>query len=127
MQHAAGRSARSVRRQMGRGLSGLATVAATAPFLGMFGTVVGIVNSFVGCDGEKSVRLAAVVNLLSQSMIPAAYGLALAIVASWGYKHLSARLSEFDREMCKAVSDLPIVRVRESPLACPPGQRTRIS
>jgi biopolymer transport protein TolQ len=88
-------------------LSGLATVAATAPFVGMVGTVRGIVGSFLGCGCEKSAMVAAIARNMSQSMIPAAYGLALALVASWGYKYLSARLSEFDGEMRNAVTDLP--------------------
>jgi biopolymer transport protein ExbB/TolQ len=43
-QHAAERSAAGVHRELGRGLSGLATVAATAPFVGMLGNVVGVIS-----------------------------------------------------------------------------------
>ena len=46
--------------------------------------------------------MAAVAALLSESIIPAALGLAVAITTSWGYKHLSARMAEFDIEMRSA-------------------------
>ena len=92
---------------MARGLCGLATVAATVPFVGMIGTVWGIVNSFPGCGGEKSTCMAAVADLLSESLMPAALGLAVAITASWGHKYLSAQLADFDVEMRNTVRDLP--------------------
>lgn len=104
--NAAERSAATLHLHMARGLSGLATVAATAPFVGMFGTVAGIFNSFPGCGADKATCMAAIVNLLSLSMVPAALGLAVAITASSGYKHLSARLANFDAEMENAVRDL---------------------
>jgi len=71
---------------MARRLGGLGTVAATAPFVGMIGTVWGIFNSYPGCGGEKSACMAAVVDLLSKSMIPEAFGIAVAIIASWGHE-----------------------------------------
>ena len=92
---------------MARGLSGLATVAATAPFVGMTGTVWGIFNSFPGCGGEKWTCMAAIVERLSESIMPAAFGLAAAITASWGYKYLRARMVDFDIEMRNAARDLP--------------------
>lgn len=106
-QRAAENSAMLVHRRMARGLRGLATVAATAAFMGMFGTCLGIVNSFVGCGGEKSACMAAVAALLSESIMPTALGLAVATAASVGYKYLSGRMAEFDLEMRDAVRDLP--------------------
>lgn len=88
-------------------MCGLGTVAATAPFVGMIGTVWGIVNSFPGCGGEKSTCMAAVAELLSEAIMPAALGLAVAITASWGYQHLSARMADLDIEMQNAARDLP--------------------
>lgn len=98
-QHAAERSVASVHREMARGLFGLATVAATAPFLGMIGTVWGIAHSFPGCGGERSACMAAVAELLSESIMPSAFGLAVAITALWSYKYLSAQMGDFDTEM----------------------------
>jgi biopolymer transport protein ExbB/TolQ len=48
------RAAAVVHRKMGRGRASLAAIASSAAFIGIFGTVVGIVDSFVGCGGEKS-------------------------------------------------------------------------
>jgi biopolymer transport protein ExbB/TolQ len=111
-QHAAERSAAVVHRQMARGLCGLATVAATAPFVGIIGTVCGIVNSFPSCGCEKSAVMAAIADLLSKSMMPAGLGLAVAIIASCGHKYLSARMADFDIEMRNAVQDLPVYLAR---------------
>jgi biopolymer transport protein ExbB/TolQ len=106
-QHAAERSAKVVHRRMARGLRGLATVAATAPFVGMIGTCWGMVNSSPGCGGNKSTCMAAVAALLSESIMPAALGLAVAITASWGYQYLGGRMADFDAGMQDAVRSLP--------------------
>ena len=106
-QHAAERSAAVVHRQMRRGLCGLATVAATAPFVGMIGAVWGIAHSFPPCGTEKSTCMAAIAERLSESIMPAALGLAVAITASSGYKYLSARMTDIDIEMRNAVRNLP--------------------
>ncbi|SPF46883.1 exported hypothetical protein [Candidatus Sulfopaludibacter sp. SbA4] len=92
---------------MARGLCGLATVASTGPFAGMIGTVWGIYGSFPACGADQWTCMAAIAELLSESIMPAALGLAVAIAASWGYKHLSARMAEFDIEMRGAVRGLP--------------------
>lgn len=84
---------------MKRGVSGLATIASTAPFFGLFGSVLGIVNSFVGCGGEKSACMAALTERLSQAVIPTALGLLVAIPALWSYRHLCAQIEAFDVEM----------------------------
>ena len=51
--------------------------------------------------------LAAVADLLSKSIMPAGLGLAAAIMTSWGHKHLSARMADFDIEMANAVRRMP--------------------
>ena len=105
-QHAAERSSAAVGREMGRGLSGLATVAATAPFIGMIGTVLGIFNSFPGFDGEESAIMAAIAERLSNSMMPTALGVAVSVTAFSGYRYLSAQMPDFNCEMRNAVLDL---------------------
>jgi biopolymer transport protein ExbB/TolQ len=112
---AAERSATRVHRQMARGLDGLATVAATAPFLGMLATVFGIIGSFRGCDGNRASIMGALANYLSASMAPAALGLAVAILAFAGNKHLRSRLADFDIEMDHAVRSLPAYFVTAIP------------
>lgn len=98
-EHAAERTARLVHEEFTNGLWTLATVAVTAPFVGMIGTVWGIVNSFPGCGGERSTCMGAVAELLSQSILPTAAGLLVAIPAFWCYRYLSARVADFDCEM----------------------------
>ena len=105
--HAAGRAADLVHRRMALGLDGLATVAATAPLLGFIGTVSGIIGSFRGVTGNKSTIMAALANCLSQSLVPAALGLAVAIVASVGHQHFRSRLAYIDIEMQHAARTLP--------------------
>jgi biopolymer transport protein ExbB/TolQ len=70
-------------------------------------TVWGLFNSFPGCGGEKWTCMAAIAERLSESIMPAAIGLAAAITASWGYEYLSARMADFDIEMRNAACDLP--------------------
>jgi biopolymer transport protein ExbB/TolQ len=106
-QHAAERAAAVTHRQVARGLDGLATVSATAFFLGMLGTLLGMVNSFLGCGGERSTCMAAMASRLSESLIWCAVGLAIATTASASRKYLSARLAYFDIEMQTAVRDMP--------------------
>jgi biopolymer transport protein ExbB/TolQ len=105
-QHAAERSAARVHREMRRGLYGLATVAATAPFVGMIGTVLGIFNSFPGVDGEKSAIMASIAQRLSESMMPTALGVALSVTALCGYRYFSAQIADLHSEMRNAILDL---------------------
>ncbi|MEZ5393982.1 MAG: MotA/TolQ/ExbB proton channel family protein [Bryobacterales bacterium] len=58
-----------------RGLSGLATIGSTAPFVGLFGTVVGIINAFQGISQEKSTGLGAVAGGISEALVATAIGL----------------------------------------------------
>jgi len=92
---------------MARGLGGLATVAATAPFVGIIGTLLGIFDAFRGCGCEKTAYMAAVAGYLSESLMPSEAGLAVAIMASTAHQYLSARLDYFDMEMRNAAREMP--------------------
>ena len=85
-----------VHEEMKQGLYGLATIACLAPWIGLFGTIVGIVDSFTGFHGQS--RRAILWNI-SQSMWPTAFGLAVGIVALWCYRYLEGRLQILDHEM----------------------------
>jgi biopolymer transport protein ExbB/TolQ len=107
-QHAAERKATQVHRDMARGLGGLATVAATAPWLGFLWTLWAIAfNTFLGFDGDKATGLGMVAEGLSQAVVPIALGLGTAIVATWGHRHFRAQLSQFDLEMRVAAETVP--------------------
>ena len=62
------RSIAIVHADMKRGLSGLATIGSTAPFVGLFGTVVGIINAFKGIEAEKATGLSAVAGGISEAL-----------------------------------------------------------
>jgi biopolymer transport protein ExbB/TolQ len=70
MRRALARSAAVVHAEMKRGLNGLASIAATATFLGFFGTVMGINNSFRGFSGEYSRFRPFVIQNLAEALVP---------------------------------------------------------
>jgi biopolymer transport protein ExbB/TolQ len=109
------RTAAEVDLAMGKHLSGLASIAATAPFVGLFGTSIGIVNSFRGSDGDKSTILAALTGLLSESLVPTALSLLVAIVAWCGYQYFTTRMEAFKVEMKNGSSELLTYLATRSP------------
>ena len=76
-------------RQMVRGTGILATVGATAPFVGLFGTVWGIMNSFIGISKSQTTNLAVVAPGIAEALLATAFGLAAAIPAVIIYNHFS--------------------------------------
>jgi hypothetical protein len=99
VQRASRRAAAVVHEDMKQGLSSLATIASIAPFVGVFGTVFGILTSFIGCGGEKSACMAAVAERLSVSIWPTALGLLAGLISLWSYRFFAGRLQTFDRDM----------------------------
>jgi biopolymer transport protein ExbB len=91
---------------MDRGLSGLATIGSTAPFVGLFGTVVGIINAFKGISSEKSTGLGAVAGGISEALVTTAFGLFVAIPAVWMFNYFNNRVKNFDVEMTNSSSEL---------------------
>src|SRR3989441_915437 len=71
--------------ELKRGLGGLATIGSTAPFVGLFGTVIGIINAFRGIASEKSAGLGAVSAGISEALVTTAIGLFVAVPAVWMY------------------------------------------
>lgn len=100
------RSAGVVHEEMRAGLYGLATIACLAPLVGLFGTVLGILNSFQGCGGQRSTCMAAGAELVSEALWPTGFGLALGMMSLWFYRYLAARLETFDIEMENGSLDL---------------------
>jgi biopolymer transport protein TolQ len=77
-------------------LAMLATTANTAPFIGLFGTVWGIMNSFTAIAAMKSVSLATVAPGIAEALIATAIGLFVAIPATCGYNVFRSRLSSIE-------------------------------
>jgi len=95
-----------VRSELDRGVSGLATIGSSAPFVGLFGTVVGIINAFKGISTEKSTGLGAVAGGISEALVATAIGLFVAIPAVWMFNYFNERLKAFDVEMSNSSSEL---------------------
>jgi biopolymer transport protein ExbB len=79
----------AARRQIVRGTGVLATIGATAPFVGLFGTVWGIMNSFVGISKSHTTNLAVVAPGIAEALLATAVGLAAAIPAVVLYNFLA--------------------------------------
>jgi biopolymer transport protein ExbB/TolQ len=75
------------------GLPNLAIISSVAPFVGLFGTVWGIMTSFAGIAEAKDTSLAVVAPGIAEALAATAYGLAAAIPASFGYNRIGASLS----------------------------------
>ncbi|HVJ27228.1 MAG TPA: MotA/TolQ/ExbB proton channel family protein [Vicinamibacterales bacterium] len=89
-----------------KGVAALATIGATAPFVGLLGTVVGIINAFQGIAASGSGGLAAVSAGISEALVETALGLVVAIPAVWFYNYLSGRIDYFNVEMDNSSSEL---------------------
>jgi biopolymer transport protein TolQ len=106
----------------------LATIAAIAPFIGLFGTVMGIIDAFHGLGTAGAATLRAVAPGISEALITTAAGLVVAIPAVVGYNQLTARLREFGsrmddfgRELLNAIENAAMV----TPPAAPPEEARR--
>jgi biopolymer transport protein ExbB/biopolymer transport protein TolQ len=95
-----------VHAELKRGLGGLATIGATAPFVGLFGTVVGILNAFREISTQKATGLGAVAGGISEALVTTALGLLVAIPAVMMYNYLTSRVEAFDVEMDNSSSEL---------------------
>lgn len=84
---------------MERRMTWLATIAQVAPFVGLFGTVMGIIDAFHGLGTAGAATLRAVAPGISEALITTAAGLVVAIPAVMGYNQLTARLREFAARM----------------------------
>src|SRR5690348_17228226 len=95
-----------VHAELKRGLGGLATIGSTAPFVGLFGTVVGILNAFRGISEQKATGLGAVAGGIAEALVTTAVGLFVAIPAVMMFNYLTGRVEAFDVEMDNSSSEL---------------------
>lgn len=80
-------------RNMTRGINILATIGATAPFVGLFGTVWGIMNSFIGIAEKQTTNLAVVAPGIAEALLATALGLVAAIPAVVIYNHFARQVA----------------------------------
>lgn len=89
-----------------RGVASLATIGSTAPFVGLLGTVVGVINAFVGIAATGSGGIGAVSAGIAEALVETALGLLVAIPAVWFYNYLTGRIEYFNVEMDNSSSEL---------------------
>ena len=97
-----------------KGVAALATIGATAPFVGLLGTVVGIITAFQGIAATGSGGLGAVSAGISEALVETALGLVVAIPAVWIYNYLTARIEYFNVEMDNSSSELVDYFIRKT-------------
>jgi biopolymer transport protein ExbB/TolQ len=84
----------------------LATIGSTAPFVGLLGTVVGIITAFQGIAATGSGGIGAVSAGIAEALVETALGLLVAIPAVWIYNYLTSRIEYFNVEMDNSSSEL---------------------
>jgi biopolymer transport protein ExbB/biopolymer transport protein TolQ len=90
----------------------LATIGATAPFVGLFGTVVGIINAFSKM-ATSGGGIASVSAGISEALVTTAFGLFVAIPAVWAYNYFQNRIDRFTVEMSNSGSEMSIYFLKE--------------
>jgi biopolymer transport protein ExbB/biopolymer transport protein TolQ len=95
-----------VHTELERGLSGLATIGSTAPFVGLLGTVIGIIDAFAKIQQSGATGLAAVSGGISEALMTTALGLFVAIPAVMMFNYFTAKIKAFDVEMNNSSSEL---------------------
>lgn len=92
--------------ELKKGLGNLATISTTAPFVGLFGTVIGIINAFRGMAISGSGGLGAVSAGIAEALATTAFGLFVAVPAVWMYNYFLNKVERFQVEMNNSSSQL---------------------
>ena len=87
------------RDRIGRFLPWLATIGSVSPLIGLLGTVLGVINAFLGIASKGSGNLSAVAPGVAEALIATAAALSVAIPATFGYNIFASRLNRFDGRM----------------------------
>ena len=103
----------STTRRVGRGMGLLATIGATAPFVGLFGTVWGIMNSFIGISNAQTTNLAVVAPGIAEALLATALGLVAAIPAVVIYNHLGRSIGAYRALLGDASTQVMLLISRE--------------
>ena len=92
--------------EMKKGLGGLATIGSTSPFIGLLGTVMGIVKAFSGMASTGSGGIGAIAAGIAEALITTAFGLLVAIPAVMAFNYFTNRLERFQIEMTNSSAEL---------------------
>jgi biopolymer transport protein TolQ len=105
-----------------RRMTWLATIASTSPFVGLFGTVMGVVDAFHGLGTAGSGTLRAVAPGIAEALITTAAGLFVAVPAVVAYNQLTARvrmfasaIDDFSRELLNSLEEIPVRSAQAPP------------
>ena len=113
-QRALERSEAIVHAKLKRGLGGLATIGSTAPFIGLFGTVLGILRSFQSIATQKTSGIGQVAGGISEALVTTAFGLLVAIPAVMTFNYFTNKVEAFDVEMDNSSSELVDYFIKQS-------------
>ncbi|UCC39942.1 MAG: MotA/TolQ/ExbB proton channel family protein [Candidatus Aminicenantes bacterium] len=112
------RAATIFTQELKRGLNTLATIATSSPFIGLFGTIAGIINAFRGMALTGSGGIGAVAGGIAEALITTAFGIGVAIIALWCYNFLTTKIDTYGAEMSNTSSqivDFFVRRAEKSP------------
>jgi len=84
----------------------LATIGSTAPFVGLFGTVFGIINAFQGMKTAETAGISAVAGGISEALFTTAFGLLVAVPAVWLFNYFTSKVDNFVVEMDNSSAEL---------------------
>ena len=93
-------------RRVEKGMSWLATTAGVTPFIGLFGTVWGIIDAFSGLGSSGAASLRAVAPGIAEALVTTAFGLLVAVPAVWAYNYFTNKVEAFDVEMDNSSMEL---------------------
>lgn len=93
-------------QELKKGLSLVATIATSSPFIGLFGTIAGIINAFRGMALTGSGGIGAVAGGISEALITTAFGIGVAIIALWCYNILNSKVEVYQAEMANTKSEI---------------------
>ncbi len=100
------RSSTVFTQELKKGLSLVATIATSSPFIGLFGTIAGIINAFRGMALTGSGGIGAVAGGISEALITTAFGIGVAIIALWCYNILNSKVEVYQAEMANTKSEI---------------------
>ncbi len=101
-------------QELKRGLSTMATIATSSPFIGLFGTIFGIINAFRGMAMTGSGGIGAVAAGIAEALITTAFGIGVAIIALWTFNSLNTKIEVYNTEMENTTSQIVDYFIRTS-------------
>lgn len=101
-------------QELKRGLSVMATIATSSPFIGLFGTIFGIINAFRGMAMTGSGGIGAVAAGIAEALVTTAFGIGVAVIALWTFNSLNTKIEVYNTEMENTTSQIVDYFIRTS-------------